>query len=610
MLQAAKAALEMGLHVFPLTPKQKAPPLTKHGFQDATADQEQIAAWWDATPEANIGIACGESSLQVLDFDHEEDIPEWVSAVQTFKVKTARGVHVYFWGARATAKMYSESGRHIGEIKSNGGYVLAAGSVHPSGAIYTIIDDAPIVWGPTDEIDKLLQSPAAKSAAVIGGARIPYGDHDTQLTRIAGALRHAGAEEGGIAVILTEVCEKRCEGYGADYREMCEKIARSICKKPIGKDETVLVGGKVAGSSMAPAIAPPQDVSSWRESFRSVGELEAGDVRMLISGFLPEGTTFIGALPGEGKTLLGLSITRALTTGKDFLGRPDFNVPEILPVLYMIPESSARAFRRRCEMFCIPSDRSRFVCRTISEGTTLRLDDPILLEAVRQMKPVVILDTVIRFSDSGDENAAMQNKQVADDIIKLRQAGAVAVIGIHHATKATRDKGMTLETILRGTGDLAACADAVYGMLRDATLYDHGRGPNEIEVECVKPRDFEPPLPFRIAATRKTNRTTIGQAPGIESVIDIYGDFLTVLGVAVEANRNADLVRLVQGDPAITLKEIEQVTKLTPWVIRKALRDMGWMKQKGGSHQWGKAEDEARTSVAAGSGGQVVRLDL
>ena len=73
-----------------------------------------------------------------------------------------------------------------------------------------------------------------------------------------------------------------------------------------------------------PATASP-------DKFVSVGQLEQGEVQMLIDSFLPEGTTFIGGLPGECKTLFALSIARALTTGKPFLGK--FIVPKLTPVL-------------------------------------------------------------------------------------------------------------------------------------------------------------------------------------------------------------------------------------------------------------------------------------
>jgi hypothetical protein len=49
-------------------------------------------------------------------------------------------------------------------------------------------------------------------------------------------------------------------------------------------------------------------IASWRANFRTVGELEDGDIKMLVDGFMPHGMNFIGALPGEAKTLFALSI--------------------------------------------------------------------------------------------------------------------------------------------------------------------------------------------------------------------------------------------------------------------------------------------------------------
>jgi hypothetical protein len=299
---------------------------------------------------------------------------------------------------------------------------------------------------------------------------------------------------------------------------------------------------------------------------------------------LPEGTIFIGGLPGEGKTLLALSIAKALTTGQLFLGK--FSVSETTPTIYLIPESGGRAFRKRCEKFGIPNDPNLFLCRTVSEGSTLPLDDQSLLEAIGKLRPVVVLDTIIRFSEAQDENQAMQNKKLVDDIIRLRQAGAVAVIGLHHATKSMREKGMTLETALRGTGDIAASADAVYGLLRDSMLYNHGLGPNEIDVACLKPRDFEPPQPFRIAATQKTDGLI-----KLVSVIDQHQDFVVVSKSASDQGAADILERLIFDDPAISLKELSQATGKSTWDIRKTLKARDWTRRKGGAGgagQWSR----------------------
>ena len=414
---------------------------------------------------------------------------------------------------------------------------------------------------------------------------IPQGRRNNTLHAIGSALRRIGMDEEAISAGLS--IKKPTQGAAPVPHGEIQTISHSAAGYEPEKT-TLLIGGKPLDGvdSFKPAQQP---ASGWQDNFKAVKELEEGEVRMLISGFLPEGVTVIGALPGEGKTLLGLSIAKALTTGKDFLGRFDFSVPGIVPVIYLIPESGGRAFRKRCEKFHIPNDRSLFICRTVSEGSTIGLEDPVLLEAVRRMKPVVILDTLIRFSTSRDENSSMENKQLTEGMTGLRQAGAIGVIALHHSTKTMRQAGMSLETVLRGTGDIAAFPDAVYGMLRDNSLYDHGNGPNEVDVECVKPRDFDPPLPFRIAASRKTNSKAIGQAPGIESVIDTNGDFITVARGVTQASKDAELVRMVTDDSAISLKELSDATHMGTWVVRKTLKKLGWTKQKGGAkgaHQW------------------------
>ena len=72
--QAAIKYAKLGLAVFPLIPRDKKP-LTQNGFKDATTDVNQINAWWDKTPDANIGIATGQRSggLVVVDMDVDKE---------------------------------------------------------------------------------------------------------------------------------------------------------------------------------------------------------------------------------------------------------------------------------------------------------------------------------------------------------------------------------------------------------------------------------------------------------------------------------------------------------------------------------------------------------
>src|SRR4029077_10174448 len=372
---------------------------------------------------------------------------------------------------------------------------------------------------------------------------------------------------------------KDIEGFGFEDRAVLEQFVLKCCADSFDPPE-LSAQEKLYAHNLCYGIVtkiiyekPAVDPKDWRSQFRKVSELQDGGVRMLVKGFLPEGTTFFGGLPGQAKTLTALSLAKALTTQQPLFGC--FEIPEKHSVLYLVPESSGAAFKTRLQKFGIPDDDGLFLCRTLSEGPTLRLNDPIIHEVVKQMKPVVILDTAIRFSGSQDENDRIQNTELVNDIIRLREMGAPAVIGIHHATKSSRNEEINLENSLRGTGDLAAMCDAVYGIRRDEKLYENGNGPLEFDVVCVKPRDFDPPKPFRLAATFK-NETGV-----LISNIDEKGDFVLVDKASEQFEQDSRVARLVTANPQIGLREVGESLGYSKDKALRILTRLGYKKLNG-----------------------------
>ncbi|MER6247220.1 bifunctional DNA primase/polymerase [Streptomyces griseorubiginosus] len=175
LLYAALAAAEQGWAVLPLRPGDKRPAL--HGEdvcpgigdcagghrkweERATIDPDRIRrAWGDLA--FNVGIATGPSGLVVVDLDMPKrkssvDTPNGVTtfralceragqAVPTTRtVRTAGGgVHLYF-AAPPGARLGNTAGRLGKRIDTRawGGYVVAPGSLTPTGA-YAIVNDVP-----------------------------------------------------------------------------------------------------------------------------------------------------------------------------------------------------------------------------------------------------------------------------------------------------------------------------------------------------------------------------------------------------------------------------------------------------------------------------------
>jgi hypothetical protein len=572
LLSTALVCVNKGMYVFPLEFGKKTPHLNfcPHWSKDSTNIKTKVEEWWgpDGDPRCNIGVDLGKSGLTVLDFD-AGDPPPNLGLPATLTIRTGKGQHLYYRGTFPQGRMYF-AGKHVGEIKSAGGYTVGPRSLHPSGKVYEPIDQSAIADLPVEIVKRLAEHPDGNREPVdasINGPKIPRGNHDNELNRISGKLRHLGMEEEAIYDALVEVVEKRCENYGSDYLDMCRKHAHNICKKPVGQDNSIALNQSSA------------DPQTWRDYFRSTSQLEDGDVRMIIDGFLPEGVNLIGGLAGQGKTLFALSLVKSLTTGQRFLGK--YQPQDIIPVVYLIPESSSRAFKMRCKAFRIPEDENLFLCRTVTEGKTLMLDDPILIEAVKNLRPVIVLDTLPRFNESGDENDASANKKLVDDITVLRAHGAIAVVALQHSTKSSAKEEMTLENVLRGTGDIGAMADSVYGLRRDRNLYENGKGPNEIEVRCVKPRDIKnPPEPFRVAATYKKED---GQ---IISYIDESGDFQLVDPRVETFVQNSAFLKAVTEDPAISRENLAAELGTSVRQVRTLAKKLGFTRTAGRFGKW------------------------
>jgi putative DNA primase/helicase len=123
-------------------------PRTPHGVKDATTRKTQIREWREKWPDANIGIATGGcSGIFVLDIDGEigkaslRDLKVQHGPLpKTLTVKTGKGRHYYFRceGARVPNRV-GHPGDGI-DVRGDGGYVVAAGSVHVSGSRYRFVD--------------------------------------------------------------------------------------------------------------------------------------------------------------------------------------------------------------------------------------------------------------------------------------------------------------------------------------------------------------------------------------------------------------------------------------------------------------------------------------
>jgi hypothetical protein len=197
MIAAALSWLQRGFAVFPLKPRDKIPlgSLVPHGLKDAARDPEIIRDWWQREPQANIGLRTGEGFF-VLDLD-DAKAASWFGnacgrhggAPKTLTVRTSRGFHVFF---ACGAEVPNSAGRIVlgADVRGVGGYVVAAPSIHPDGAVYTIRRDLPIAEAPRWLVDLALPDPVPPPIIVARGEP-PWDDRRGRISGIVSLVANA-----------------------------------------------------------------------------------------------------------------------------------------------------------------------------------------------------------------------------------------------------------------------------------------------------------------------------------------------------------------------------------------------------------------------------------
>src|SRR5690625_59341 len=133
---AARSLASAGVPVFPCVPGEKRP-LTRRGFHDATTDLDQVSAWWDRWPSANLTIPTGPASgIEVVDIDigstgsgfpaFQRARREGLTRGGAALVRTpSGGLHVYFPADVSRGQPSWQAPKAHIDFRGTGGYILA-----------------------------------------------------------------------------------------------------------------------------------------------------------------------------------------------------------------------------------------------------------------------------------------------------------------------------------------------------------------------------------------------------------------------------------------------------------------------------------------------------
>jgi putative DNA primase/helicase len=236
-----------GWSPIPIKERSKEPNLLElRPYLTRRATKEELDTWrW-----TGVGIVTGGiSGVLVLDVDGPEGEAELQKHGHpvTPIVRTARGgLHLYF----RHPEHHVRTGIRVAsglDVKASGGYVVAPPSMGPNGRAYEWIispEEAELA-DPPEWLMSLLERERPKGPAPKVEVRIPSGQRNNALTRLAGTMRRPGMSEAAILAALLEENEQRCQPPLP--RAEVEKIATSIARyKPASEVARTSLNGNGA----------------------------------------------------------------------------------------------------------------------------------------------------------------------------------------------------------------------------------------------------------------------------------------------------------------------------------------------------------------------------
>lgn len=520
----AKAYASKGWQCFPLRPRDKTPIV--RWADVATTDETMLTGWWDNNPDANIGIACGKrSGIVVIDVDAGKGGYESLEVLQdqhgrfpsTPVAQTGGGGEHIFFKHPGVEIRNSASRLAPGiDVRGDGGYVVAAPSIHPNGNEYKWTvrpSETPLADLP-DWIVKLLEDTPAEALPVSSNGIIANGARNQTLTQLAGSMRRKSFDEDAIFAALKEHNQRHCSPPLSDGEVYV--IARSVARyEP--KDPPRVIETKEMPTAFDIIDGLEEEIRRRQENPQDVWGIHyAWPFLSLITGGKQKGELiYLGGEPKVGKSWWAHQ--DAMITA---IGRPSANIPPVPSLIWSGEMRASQVYRRIFEMMGVPKRRmmtgtmTSEYWQTFNEAKAILVnsplyinDQPLELKNAREFLRRYIGEFGIEFAlfdydwhiraSGKDEIETSQNisrefKQIAHEL-------NISIMLISSVNKAGMDStaGGSLKSNLSGSGKKIHDADVVYIL----TKLNESNVPQEI-MEQVLPTDYWRVATLHIAAAR------------------------------------------------------------------------------------------------------------
>lgn len=337
---------KLGFFVLPLIPGEKNPYVKWKYRREDRPKADEIKAWWQQYPQAQIGMVCGKySGVDIIDFDGVEVRPLFESLIsdlpETYSQTTGRldgGEHVFFKHNGAAFKNISKpllpDGRKINvDLRTNGGLIVLAPSVHKSGKRYEWGDLNPLNMDCLE--DELCDMPPDAVAFFEKSSNGGADNEEGKRVDIDNVLQ--GVPQGSRDnALFSYACSARARSLKYSEAKLIILEAAKNCKPPIS--ETIALqkldqGWKYEpGKSVEAVLEEPLKIIDIKKDNSSL-LLDIPDLILKTPGLVQEG--------------LELLYERGLPD------IPQLNIPSILTVLANIISTKICYNKMYCNLFTL-----------------------------------------------------------------------------------------------------------------------------------------------------------------------------------------------------------------------------------------------------------------
>ncbi|KAB1864570.1 bifunctional DNA primase/polymerase [Microbacterium algeriense] len=433
---------DRGWKIFPVVPNAKNP-WTSNGYKAGTTDQSTIKRWLEEKPDANWGVATGETSdLLVVDLDTngngEQTLREWFAQrsmpwPNTYTVRTpSGGMHLYFHhvdGLRSAAKLMPGV-----DVRTTGGLVVLPGSII-DGRTYVALSDAerlahvPALLADAlrsrAQSDSIWETPSDWTAGVSDGRRDDY------LFRLACDLRRRLKDDRALVTQIVLQAAANCDP------PFPEPDALRKVQSAFEQDHSD--GFEL---SRAPFQAE-QEGEVPRLNLRSAGEVRTVEPpAYMIDGVLPVGALFqVFGQTGSYKSFVMLDMLGCVANDIPWMGH---RINEPGPVAFILGEGGYDAgVRLDAWLKAHPGASDEHMVYSIEEQLDLMrgsVVDAIIedLEAYRADRfpgkgwRLIVFDTQADHMPSGDEDRSKDFTVLKRAIQRIAHETGAAVGLVHH----------------------------------------------------------------------------------------------------------------------------------------------------------------------------------